>query len=259
MTFRLFSLSAILLLFVDCSVGTSSVPKGYESQKKDADKIDSIIKNYITGVYKLDIDGPNLNLTVGLKEQDISHYRRRGFYIDRLLYEMSNYMDSIHYASIKVTNLNDLLKPHDTYTYSASEINDFKEWQKKDPIYFYFMSLVSAMDNDKYEEFASISRFINKDVEGQIDTTIFDPDLAYYIDKFVSEIYGETKGLRQRQIMEAIYECTFDPDIKAKYAKPLDILLFTNYADSIYYLKTFPNEMKLLLGKRLKPDIKHSR
>lgn len=254
MTIRIFTFVGTLILFTACSVGTSTVPKGYESQKRDSDKIDSIIKNYLAGVYKLHINGRNLNLTLGMTSGDIAHFRRRRFYVDRLIFQMSNYMDSINLATIKVSELPDLTKTHDTYTYTAAQIQNVKSWPEKDPIYLYFMSLVAAMNNEKYEEFASVAHVFSNEFEDEKGLSTFDPDLAYYIDKFVSEMYGEPRGIRQRHIMEAFYESTFDQEFKPKHIKPSDILQFTNYADSVYYLKAFPNEMKALLDKRLKPN-----
>lgn len=251
---KLFLYLATLLFIVACSVGTSDVPNGYESQKLDSDKIDSVIKNNILGIYKLQIDGSNLNLTIGMREQDLSHYRRRGFYINRLIYKMSNYMDSIHLASVKITELPDFEKACATYTFNYSDIQNHKKWPEKDPIFFYFMSLAAEMNNDKYEEFAQVANFFSTGFEDEKKLNTFDPDLAYFIEKFVNEIYGATKGLRQRQIMEAFYESTFDPEINAKHIAPEDILQFTNYADSVYYMKAFPTEMKTLLDKRLKPN-----
>lgn len=251
---KLFLFLTFIILLTACSIGTSDVPKGYEAQKRDSDKIDSVIKNYILGVYKLQIEGKSLNLTLGMREQDLIHYRRRGFYINRLIYKMANYMDSINYASIKVTELPDFEKASATYTFTTKDIQNFKKWPEKDPIYFYFMSMVASMNNDKYEEFASVSNFFSRGFEDEKKLNTFDPDLSYYIEKFVSEMYGQPKGLRQREIMEAFYESTFDPEINAKHIKPDDILQFTNYADSIYYLKEFPAEMKLLLNRRLKPN-----
>ncbi len=251
---KLLLLITIALIFIKCSVGTSNTPKGYEQQRKDSDKIDSVIKAYCTSVYKLNIDSSGLNLTLGLKEEDTKHFRKRSFFVDRLMYEMRDYLDSIHKATVKVTNINDFLKPIDTYTFDNTKLRALKNWGNNDPIYLYFMSLAAGMDNEKYEEFASIARSFSAEFEDEKKLNTFDPDLAYYLDKFVSEMYGEPKGGRQRVIMEAFYEATFDPQINAKYIKPTDILQFTNYADSVYYLKEYPSEMKTILGRRLKPN-----
>jgi hypothetical protein len=247
MTIKTFLLLLTSAIFVACSVGTSTVPKGSEFEHENAKKINEILMLY-THVYKLNIDGSNLNLTIGMTDGEILHYRRRGFYVDRLMVEMADHMDSIRFATIKVTNLNDFLKTVDTYTYDNSALENIKKWKKEDPFSLYILSMVYELNDDKYEELSEIARLLSQEIEDEKKLNTFDPDFHYYVDKFVNEIYGNPEGTYQRKMMENFYRLSFDTTFK--HLKPTDVLRIIDYADSLYYLKKYPTEIKSFIEKR---------
>lgn len=251
---KLYLFLAILIILVVFRIIVSTTSKEEKLQKSDVLKMDSIIKNHFSGTYKWEQMGTSYELTLNMRESDCRYFRRRYCFVERLLYKMSNYMDRINFIKIKVTSISEPKMLVATYSFNKSDILILKNWPQKDPIGFYFKSLITVMDNNKYEEFALVASMLSQSIEEEKKLNTFDPDLAYYIDKLTNEMYGVTKGFRQRQIMESFYEITVNPKIKTKYIKSEDILKFINYADTIYYLKKYPNEMKMLLDKSQIPN-----
>lgn len=235
-------------LLFNCSVGVADIPKGSEQQHRDSKRIDSILRLYAPGLYKIAIKDSILSLTLSMSEKDILHYRRRGAYVGLILYGMSKYMDSIHFATINVTNQGDFLKPVDTYTYSRNTIRQAKQWAEQDPLSLYFKTMAINMDAEKYEELSEIARLLSSQMEEEKKQKPFDPDLIYYLDKFVAEIYGESAGYRQRLVLEFFYDFLSDPAFK--YAKQADIARFISCADSIHYLEKYPVQMDSIFAAR---------
>ncbi len=208
--------------------------------------IDSILATRSFKSKSIMINETSMQIEIIIPNEQAQHFRRRGYIVDFSIYSIRDLINNINHVKVRefVFNAeNNQLKPFDSLNYDRSQLNLIKKWDQHDPLSFILMSKMLEMDYRKYDELSAIGLFISDSLsQGEFGKDFY-PDFTLFLDKYISELYGETEGTKYRKYMEYFYYYAHDKT-KLKYLKPEDVESFLNYGDINYYSKKHPLELE---------------
>jgi hypothetical protein len=240
-------LIAIPLIFSFCRENSDNLNEKTEHfyyEKSQTEKIDSIISSSVFKS-KSQIKSDSLIIQILFSEVESIHFRRRSFAVDYSIFLIKDCLKDIHGIRVSILSTKDnpeRIELIDTKLYNKTDVEIIKEWEKKDPLYVLIMSKMLEINYNKYEDL-SIIAFVIVNKYKQDLKEVFDPDFAFFLEKYINEIYGETPGLVYRKYMEEFFYYSHD-NVAFKYIKPLDVKFFLDYGDSVLYFNKNPKELE---------------
>lgn len=220
---------------------------------KKATIIDSLLSSKFFKSKSKIINDTCLIIEMILPKEQTTYYRRRGFIIDFSIFSIRNNLDKI--SNVKVFEFENSMngvKLIDSAFYNSSDLGIIREWEKNDGIYLYLMARMLELDYKKYDELSTIALFVADSLcEGEFKKDFY-PDFTFFLDGYISEIYGERENTKYRKYMEYLYYYSHETS-KFKYLKPNDIKPFLDYGDLNNYSKKYPKELEKI--KELRKSI----